>query len=67
MSESQYIWYKKKVAGPFHQKPTDNEVEKWITMVDSGQMNDIPNTEPLNEGMKEFPDYAHIIFNRKDV
>lgn len=62
-----FIWYKRKVAGPFKEFPTRLQVEQWKMMVKSGHLKDLPDTPPMNEDMVNYPWDAHIVCDKGDL
>ena len=61
-----YIYYKRKIAGKF-EKIDNDVIESWKQFVDSGAMESMPDTEPLNEDMIKYPDDVHIICYKSDL
>jgi hypothetical protein len=59
MPDEKFIWYKHKVAGPF-KEITEDWIERWKDIVDTGKASQVPNVEPLNEAMKNEPNIPHI-------
>lgn len=56
-----FIYYKHKVAGPFNEI-SDEAVQSWKILVDSGKMNNLPDTPVLNEDMELHPNDVHYLF-----
>ena len=62
-----FIWYNRKVAGPFKDFPTKGQVDQWKFMVNSGTLKEFPDTPPMNEDMINHPWDAHIICEKEDL
>lgn len=65
-SNSQYIWWKGIVMGPFtHEQISLLKWENMEIFVDEAlSANLIPKTEPLNEDMRQNPNVPHFLFQQ---
>ena len=59
-----YIWYKKKVAGPFFWdgfEAKESDIIAWKEIVNSGAVDFFEDTPPMNDDMKNHPNDVHIL------
>ena len=65
-----YIWYKKKVAGPFFWDGLEvkkSDITSWKKIVDSGAVDFFKDTPPMNEDMENHPNDVYIILKEDNI
>jgi hypothetical protein len=60
-----YLFYKHKVCGPYTEMP-DQWVTRWKLMVDTGLMRELPDTDFMNQNMRDYPNDVHVIVNHEN-